>query len=62
MASKRRAVVEKWDGNNRGQFEGPAWEVLAELMRILANADVDFRDLEFEYNSDGQYILTGIAR
>ena len=62
MASKKRSVVEKWNEKNRDHFEGPAYEVLEGVMRVLADADSAFRDLEFEYNSDGEYVLTGIAR
>ena len=62
MASKKRVVVEKWDEKSHYLFEGTAFEVLEEVTRILADANVAYRDLEFEYNSDGEYIVTGIAR
>ena len=62
MASKRRVVIRKWDETNRDQFEGPPYWVLAGIIEKLDSAEREYRDLEFEYNSDGEYILTGVAR
>ena len=62
MASKKRVVVERWDEKSHYLFEGPGYEVMEEIMRILIDANVAYRGLEFEHNSDGEYVLTGIAR